>query len=163
MSKKTSNFELQLTTPLTSSELGENEVLVFSSSLAGYTPTTVLEYGAIDGTAMGRRGKTYALPTKDVDSKYLKIIELRHYVDTLLDIAKASTEIFKVELLDTYYKKVQIALLFERVYEEKITNVHLPREYSEVLQVKYGNSRNHTRTDCPYSSEEAMGITPQEG
>ena len=97
MSKKTSNF-------VASNYVQQDEVLVIPAALSGNHPKWALDLGAVKGCGIGRRGQTYCLPVAGYDNKGFEVKKIRHYVQTLVNIAKEqkfTTFVVATELFQT--------------------------------------------------------------
>lgn len=117
-------------------------IFVFGSNLAGIhgagaTKTALQLYGAVKGVGEGRRGNSYALPTKDHFLKTLSLEYIEKYsVHNFLAYARIHE---KEEFFLTAvgcglagYTPEQIAPMFASAPK----NVKLPRVFREVLGVK---------------------------
>lgn len=73
-------------------------IFVFGSNLRGVHGAGAAQhahdhYGARYGRGEGLSGHSYAVPTKDWDIKTLPLIEIRHFVSRLLDVAGSRPEL----------------------------------------------------------------------
>lgn len=115
----------------------EDEVFVFGSNLAGAhdagTAKVAMRYGARYGHGIGIQGRTYAIPTKDVDLKTLPIDTIRPYIDRFrrmtLDYPKVKFFVTRVGCGLAGYKDSQMAPLFEGCG----SNCSFPKEWEEYL------------------------------
>jgi len=112
--------------------LGENEIFVFGSNLAGFhgggAAELAMEWGAIWGQAVGLQGKTYAIPTM-----FKTVEQMKPYIDEFLIFAKAHPELkFLVTELGcgiAGFTPKDVAPLFKAVIDENIENVYLPERF----------------------------------
>jgi hypothetical protein len=112
--------------------LGENEIFVFGSNLAGFhgggAAELAMEWGAVWGQAVGLQGKTYAIPTM-----FKTVEEMKPYIDEFLIFAKAHPELkFLVTELGcgiAGFTPKDVAPLFKAVIDENIENVYLPEKF----------------------------------
>jgi len=112
--------------------LGENEIFVFGSNLAGFhgggAAELSMEWGAVWGQAVGLQGKTYAIPTMFKTAE-----DMKPYVDEFLVFAKAHPELrFLVTELGcgiAGFTPKEVAPLFKAVIDENIENVYLPERF----------------------------------
>ena len=105
-------------TPADITSLGEDEIFVFGSNLAGYhaggaARTAMERFGAVWGQGTGLQGRSYAIPTMQGGVETIK-----PYVDVGCGIAGFTDE--------------EIAPLFAGALD--LYNVVLPREFVEVLR-----------------------------
>jgi len=116
--------------------LGENEIFVFGSNLAGFhgggAAELAMEWGAVWGQAVGLQGKTYAIPTM-----FKSVEEMKPYIDDFLIFAKAHPELkFLVTELGcgiAGFTPKDVAPLFKMVIDENIENVYLPEKFISTL------------------------------
>jgi hypothetical protein len=85
-------------TPDNITELQEYEIFVFGSNEsgihgAGAAKLAFEKFGAVWGVGVGRRGKTYAIPTKDYTIKTLDLIEIEDYVKEFLIFANNNSNL----------------------------------------------------------------------
>ena len=112
--------------------LGENEIFVFGSNLAGFhgggAAELAMEWGAVWGQAVGLQGKTYAIPTM-----FKTVEQMKPYIDEFLVFAKAHPELkFLVTELGcgiAGFTPKDVAPLFKAVIDENIENVYLPERF----------------------------------
>jgi len=112
--------------------LGENEIFVFGSNLAGFhgggAAAQAMEWGAVWGQGVGLQGKTYAIPTM-----FKTVEEMKPYIDEFLVFAKAHPELkFLVTELGcgiAGFTPKDVAPLFKAVIDENIENVYLPERF----------------------------------
>jgi len=79
-------------TPEFITELGENQIFVFGSNLAGKhngggARVAVEKFGAVYGQAVGIQGQSYAIPTLGFDFEKISLTEIRYYVDLFFNYA----------------------------------------------------------------------------
>jgi len=73
-------------TPELITELGENQIFVFGSNLAGKhngggAKIAMEKFGAIYGQAVGIQGQSYAIPTLGYDFEKIHLTEINFYID----------------------------------------------------------------------------------
>ena len=116
-------------------------VFVFGSNLAGRHGKGAALYarqrcGAIYGQGEGLQGNSYAIPTKDENLHSLLLDEILDHVVTFLEFACSHPELeFQVTPIGcglAGFKPSEIAPMFDMPAPP---NVHLPREFREVLNV----------------------------
>ena len=123
-------------------ELNGNEIFVFGSNLsgihgAGAAKIALNKFGAIFGQGVGIQGKSYAIPTKDVDVATpldLNTIEL-HVIDFVLYAAEHLDQKFLVTEIGcglAGFEVSEIAPLFEDAID--LPNVYLPKRFIDVLK-----------------------------
>lgn len=69
----------------------DDEVFVFGSNLAGIhgagaAKVAVKKYGARMGQGIGLHGRSYAIPTKDVDIKSMSLDNIKPYIDRFVKV-----------------------------------------------------------------------------
>lgn len=79
-------------TPENITELGENQIFVFGSNLAGKhngggAKIALERFGAIYGEGVGIQGQSYAIPTLDANFKKIDLTEIRFYIDMFFQFA----------------------------------------------------------------------------
>lgn len=139
MSKKTSNF-------VASNYVQQDEVLVIPAALSGNHPKWALDLGAVKGCGIGRRGQTYCLPVAGYDNRGFETKKVRHYVQTLVNIAKEqkfTTFVVPAELFQTM-------AIFE--------GITLPSN----IKI-YDHPRNTAIPNSPHSVTEVMGTEAEIG
>jgi len=113
-------------------------ILVFGSNLAGRHDAGAAllareRHGAICGQAMGRQGRSYAIPTQDAQRRPLALWEIAAHVVGFVDYARAHPELtFDLTAVgcDTGdYEPDQIA----RMFAPAPCNVMMPQEFAEQL------------------------------
>lgn len=116
-------------------------VFVFGSNLAGRHGKGAALYarqhrGAIYGQGEGLQGNSYAIPTKDENLRSLSLDDILNHVVYFLEFACSHPELeFQVTPIGcglAGYTPSQIAPMFDMPAPR---NVHLPREFREVLNV----------------------------
>lgn len=126
-------------TPDNITSLGEDDVFVFGSNLAGNhadgaARTAREKFGAIMGHGVGLQGQSYAIPTMQggVDT-------IKSYVDEFIAFAKAHPELkFYVTRIGcgiAGFKDEEIAPLFQEAMDAD--NIILPKTFAELLQPKF--------------------------
>lgn len=97
------------------------ECFVFGSNLAGRhgagaARQALLEFGARYGVGLGRRGNSFAIPTKDENFKVLSLSRISDYVEVFLEYAdQHSEEEFFLTAIGTGlsgYEHAEIAPMF---------------------------------------------------
>lgn len=76
-------------------ELHPSTIFVFGSNLAGRhgagaAKTAVEKYGALYGSGIGRKGMSFAIPTKDYQIKTLDLRTIKSYVDIFVTYTKSN-------------------------------------------------------------------------
>lgn len=123
-------------TPDHITHLGEDEVFVFGSNLAGRHAGGAARYalnhfGAIWGQGVGMQGQSYAIPTMQggVDT-------IRPYVDQFIDLAREWDQttfyVTRIGCGIAGFTDEQIAPLFDKAYD--LYNVRLPRSFAEIIR-----------------------------
>lgn len=79
-------------------ELNPNQIFVFGSNLAGRhgggaAKQAYEQFGAIMGEGIGLMGQSYAIPTLDSWHDKLPLIEIRRYINQLVEHAKEHTNL----------------------------------------------------------------------
>lgn len=126
-------------TPDNITSLGEDDVFVFGSNLAGNHAGGAArvareKFGAIMGQGVGLQGQSYAIPTMQggVDT-------IKPYVDEFLVFAKAHQELkFYVTRIGcgiAGFKDKEIAPLFQEALGEE--NIILPKSFAEIIEPKF--------------------------
>lgn len=116
---------------------GPKEVFVFGSNLAGIhgagTAKAALGFGARMGHGVGAQGRTYAIPTKDVDIKTMLLDNIKPYIERF---KKVTLEYPHVKFFVTRvgcglagYKDKDIAPLFKGCG----SNCSFPDQWKEFL------------------------------
>lgn len=123
-------------TPDNITELGEDEVFVFGSNLAGNhaggaARTAVEKFGAIMGQGIGMQGQSYAIPTMQGGVETIK-----PYVDEFIDLAREWDQttfyVTRIGCGIAGFTDEEIAPLFKDALE--LYNVRLPKSFVEVLK-----------------------------
>jgi hypothetical protein len=124
------------TTPDNISSLESNEIFVFGSNRkgihgAGAARLAYKKFGAEWGVDFGSTGRTFAIPTKDLNIKTLPIKDIKLYVELFLSHAKAKKDlIFLVTQIGcglAGYTPKDIAPLFKGA----TSNVILPQVFHD--------------------------------
>jgi len=117
-------------------ELGDNEIFVFGSNLAGMhgggaAYVALKKFGAKMGQGVGLQGQSYAIPTMQGD-----VETIEPYVDEFIDFARNHPELcFLVTRIGcgiAGFDAEDIAPLFEKA--KRVENIALPRDFWEVLE-----------------------------
>lgn len=123
-------------TPENITHLGEDEVFVFGSNLAGHhaggaARTARLRFGAIEGQGEGMQGQSYAIPTMQGGVETIK-----PYVDRFIDLAyewdQTTFYVTRIGCGIAGFKDEEIAPLFDRAYD--LYNVRLPESFARIIR-----------------------------
>lgn len=126
-------------TPENITALGENEIFVFGSNLAGHhgggaARAAMKKFGAIWGQGVGLQGQSYAIPTMQGGVETIK-----PYVDGFIEFAKTHPELkFYVTRIGcgiAGFKDEEIAPLFQEALD--IENIVLPKPFADVIGPKF--------------------------
>lgn len=129
------NMKKGRVTPARVDTLGENEVFVFGSNLAGMhgggaARAARLRFGAIMGQGVGLQGQSYAIPTMQGG-----VETIRPYVDDFIAFAKQHPDkqflVTPIGCGIAGFDPTDIAPLFEKAKEVK--NISLPECFWEVM------------------------------
>ncbi len=133
--------------------LCSNEVFVFGSNeagrhSAGAAKTACDKFGATYGQGFGLQGKSFAIPTKDLDIKTLPLNKIKLYVDEFLIFATERPDlVFLVTPVGTGLAGLSakdIAPLFKRALD--IKNIVLPEIFALAL-TKPSRAKTYMRYD----------------
>lgn len=122
-------------TPENITSLGEDEIFVFGSNLAGMhtggaAAVAFLKFGAVMGQGVGLQGQSYAIPTMQGGVETIK-----PYVDEFLDLAEEWDQttflVTRIGCGIAGFTDEQIAPLFERAVDSY--NVVLPKSFVDVI------------------------------
>lgn len=122
-------------TPEMITELGENEIFVFGSNLAGAhgggaARVAYNKFGAVWGQGVGLQGQSYAIPTMHGGIK-----EIKPYVEEFIEFASKHPEytflVTKIGCGIAGFAIEEIAPLFAEAV--KLQNVVLPKEFAEII------------------------------
>lgn len=122
-------------TPENITLLGEDEIFVFGSNLAGMhtggaAAVAFLKFGAVMGQGVGLQGQSYAIPTMQGGVETIK-----PYVDEFLDLAEEWDQttflVTRIGCGIAGFTDEQIAPLFERAVDSY--NVVLPKSFVNVI------------------------------
>jgi len=133
------------TTPENITALKENEVFVFGSNTKGHhnggaARAAVLKFGAIYGQAEGFQGRSYAIPTVNLNMTgafQLELATINNHVDFFIRYVRQFTGVPAIFLVTEIgcgiagFSTEQIAPLFKETVE--INNIHLPKSFWRVL------------------------------
>ncbi|MDE5642912.1 MAG: hypothetical protein K2H03_03095 [Muribaculaceae bacterium] len=123
-------------TPENITSLGEDEVFVFGSNLAGIhgggaARTARLKFGAIMGQGVGMQGQSYAIPTMQGGVETIK-----PYVDDFIKLAREWDQttfyVTRIGCGIAGFKDEEIAPLFAEALE--LYNVRLPESFVKVIK-----------------------------
>ena len=134
-------------TPENITSLGEDEIFVFGSNLAGHhaggaARTAKRYFGAVEGQGVGLQGQSYAIPTMQggVDT-------IRPYVDEFIELAREWDQttfyVTRIGCDIAGFKDEEIAPLFAEAL--KLYNVRLPESFVKIIQKT--NPSHNTETD----------------
>ena len=121
--------------PAMIASLGENEIFVFGSNLAGMhgggaARTAHQKFGAEWGVGVGMTGRCYAIPTM-----HGGVDEIKPYVDEFIEFAKAHGEyrflVTRIGCGIAGFRDEDIAPLFRDALT--VENIYLPGSFIEVL------------------------------
>lgn len=132
------DYEMRIT-PEKITYLGKYEVFVFGSNEAGIhgagAAKLALKWGAGTGLGEGHYGKTYAIPTKDMNIDTLPLDKIQEYILTFIEYAKNNRNLlFYVTAIGcglAGYFPNDIAPLFKTAIE--VDNIMLPESFWEIL------------------------------
>lgn len=117
-------------------ELAEGEVFVFEANSGGaHTEGTALlaeeKFGALDGHGVGHYGRSYAIPTVDLNDKPMTAEAISRHIDNFLAFARSRPDLtFKVTPIGcglAGYSAKEMAPLFWK--GDIPANVNLPAEF----------------------------------
>ncbi len=123
-------------TPEHITHLGEDEVFVFGSNLAGQhlggaARTAVKLFGAKMGQGVGMQGQSYAIPTMQGGVETIK-----PYVDDFIDLAREWDQttfyVTRIGCGIAGFSDKDIAPLFDEAYD--LYNVRLPKSFAEIIR-----------------------------
>lgn len=123
-------------TPDNITSLGQDEVFVFGSNLAGLhhggaARVAVQRFGAKPGQGVGMQGQSYAIPTMQggVDT-------IKPYVDEFIDLAREWDQttfyVTRIGCGIAGFTDEQIAPLFNDAYD--LYNVRLPESFAKIIE-----------------------------
>ena len=127
-------------TPENITELGEDEIFVFGSNLAGMhcggaARTAVERFGAVMGQGVGLQGQSYAIPTMQGGVETIK-----PYVDEFFNLAREWDQttflVTRIGCGIAGFKDEEIAPLFEEALD--LYNVVLPKSFVDIIRKKRG-------------------------
>lgn len=125
-------------TPDNISSLGEDEIFVFGSNLAGNhaggAARVALErFGAVMGQGVGIQGRSYAIPTMQGG-----VESIRPYVDDFFELAEEWDQttflVTRIGCGIAGFTDEEIAPLFDRALD--MYNVVLPESFFRILQAR---------------------------
>lgn len=129
-------------TPENITKLGEDDIFVFGSNLAGMhgggaARVAWQKFGAVWGQGVGLQGQSYAIPTMQGGVETIK-----SYVDEFLDVAyECDQNTFYVTRIGcgiAGFTDEQIAPLFNRALD--MYNVVLPESFVKIIEARRRNS-----------------------
>lgn len=122
-------------TPENITSLGEDEVFVFGSNLAGQhmggaARTALLKFGAVPGQGVGMQGQSYAIPTM-----HGGIDEIKPYVDEFINLAREWDQttfyVTRIGCGIAGFTDEEIAPLFDEAFD--LYNVRLPESFARII------------------------------
>ena len=123
-------------TPENVTELGEDEIFVFGSNLAGHhaggaARTAVKLFGAVMGQGVGLQGKSYAIPTMQGGVETIK-----PYIDEFIELAREWDQttfiVTRIGCGIAGFTDEEIAPLFAEAL--KLYNVVLPESFVKIIR-----------------------------
>lgn len=123
-------------TPDHITHLGEDEVFVFGSNLAGMhgggaARTAVKLFGAKMGQGVGMQGQSYAIPTMQGGVETIK-----PYVDDFIELAREWDQttfyVTRIGCGIAGFTDEEIAPLFDKAYD--LYNVRLPKSFADIIR-----------------------------
>ncbi|MDE7411356.1 MAG: hypothetical protein K2M94_04880 [Paramuribaculum sp.] len=132
-------------TPENITELGEDDIFVFGSNLAGMhgggaARVAWEKFGAVWGQGVGLQGQSYAIPTMQGGVETIK-----PYVDEFLDVAyECDQNTFYVTRIGcgiAGFTDEQIAPLFDRALD--MYNVVLPESFVKIIEARRRSNEQH--------------------
>ena len=128
-------------TPDKITKLEDNEIFVFGSNIqgkhgSGAAKDAIKLFGAVYGKGIGLHGKSYAIPTKNMDTNTpLRISVIREHVSAFLEFATNNPElkfyVTKIGCGLSKYKIDDIAPMFVR----HPSNVILSKEFTDCINM----------------------------
>ena len=134
-------------TPDKISSLKKNQVFVFGSNEAGVHGAGAAKlahqkFGAVYGVGFGLQGKSYAIPTKDLEIRTLPLDKIESYIQSFLTEAMEypDTEflVTKIGCGLAGYSELEIASLFKNKLIPE--NVTLPESFYNIINSHEGNT-----------------------
>ncbi|MDE5941193.1 MAG: hypothetical protein K2H14_03690 [Muribaculaceae bacterium] len=131
-------------TPDNITSLGQDEVFVFGSNLAGIhaggAARVALErFGAIMGQGEGIQGQSYAIPTM-----FKNPCDIKPYIDRFIDLAREWDQttfyVTRVGCGIAGFSDEQIAPMFAPALE--LYNVRLPESFVRIIRESEGKNRS---------------------
>lgn len=122
-------------TPENIQELGEDEVFVFGSNLAGMhlggaAKTALVRFGAVMGQGVGMQGQSYAIPTMQGGVETIK-----PYVDDFIALAREWDQttfyVTRIGCGIAGFTDEEIAPLFAEAID--LYNVRLPESFVKII------------------------------
>lgn len=134
-------------TPDKISSLKKNQIFVFGSNEAGVHGAGAAKlahqkFGAVYGVGFGLQGKSYAIPTKDLEIRTLPLDKIEYYIYSFLTEAMEypDTEflVTKIGCGLAGYSETEIANLFKNKFIPE--NVTLPESFYNIINSHEGNT-----------------------
>jgi len=134
-------------TPDKISSLKKNQIFVFGSNEAGVHGAGAAKlahqkFGAVYGVGFGLQGKSYAIPTKDLEIRTLPLDKIEYYIYSFLTEAMEypDTEflVTKIGCGLAGYSETEIANLFKNKLIPE--NVTLPESFYNIINSHESNT-----------------------
>ena len=130
-------------TPDLITELGQNQIFVFGSNLAGKhngggARIAVEKFGAIYGQGIGIQGQSYAIPTLGHNFEKMTLDRISYYINAFNKYAFSHPEntflVTKIGCGIAGYTAEQIAPLFGCLHFTYLTNVIMPKDFLHIQE-----------------------------
>jgi len=134
-------------TPDKISSLKKNQIFVFGSNEAGVHGAGAAKlahqkFGAVYGVGFGLQGKSYAIPTKDLEIRTLPLDKIEYYIYSFLTEAMEYPDneflVTKIGCGLAGYSETEIANLFKNKFIPE--NVTLPESFYNIINSHEGNT-----------------------
>jgi len=134
-------------TPDKISSLKKNQIFVFGSNEAGVHGAGAAKlahqkFGAVYGVGFGLQGKSYAIPTKDLEIRTLPLDKIEYYIYSFLTEAMEYPDneflVTKIGCGLAGYSELEIASLFKNKLIPE--NVTLPESFYNIINSHEGNT-----------------------
>lgn len=122
-------------TPENITRLGEDEVFVFGSNLAGHhgggaARAALEKFGAVYGQGVGMQGQSYAIPTM-----HGGIEAIKPYIDEFIELAREWDQttflVTRIGCGIAGFTDEEIAPLFDEAFD--LYNVRLPESFARII------------------------------
>lgn len=133
---------MKVYTPENITSLGEDEIFVFGSNLAGAhmggaARVAREKFGAVMGQGVGLQGQSYAIPTMQGG-----VETIRPYVDEFIELAREWDQttfyVTRIGCGIAGFTDEEIAPLFDEAYD--LYNVRLPESFARIIRRRRGLS-----------------------